>query len=317
MKKLLLTGATGFIGRALLKKLLAESVLTPRAAVRAIDASLPAGVDQVVVGDISAQTDWGAALAGVDFIVHAAARAHVLDETENDPLTRYRQVNVDGTLNLARQAAAANVKRLVFISSIKVNGESTPPGRPFKAEDLPNPEDAYGISKWEAEIGLKQLSDETGVEIVVIRPPLVYGPGVKANFQRMMRWVSRGIPLPLAGIENKRSLLALDNLIDLIVICIEHPSAANQILLAADGEDLSTTELLRLIGEALGSPARLFPVPSSLLSFTAALLGKQAVAERLLGSLQVDISRTCELLQWKPPVSLGQGLCKAARDFET
>ena len=231
-----------------------------------------------------------------------------MKDEEADPLAEYRRVNVEGTLNLARQAADAGVRRFIFISSVKVNGEQTPPGKPFGAEDRPVPEDAYGISKWEAEQGLQQLAAETGMELVVIRPPLVYGPGVKGNFAAMIRLVEKGIPLPLGAIHNQRTLVALDNLVDLIIRCIDHPAAANQVFLAGDGEDLSTTELLRRLGKAMGRPVRLLPVPESLLVLGATLLGKQAVARRLLGSLQVDISKARDLLGWEPPLSVDEGL---------
>jgi nucleoside-diphosphate-sugar epimerase len=239
-----------------------------------------------------------------------------MHDKADDPLGQYREVNVEGTLNLARQAANANVKRFIFVSSIKVNGESTLPGKPFTADDQPGPEDPYSISKWEAEIGLNRLANENGMEVVIIRPPLVYGPGVKANYLRMMRWINRGLPLPFGTIDNKRSLVALGNLVDLIITCIEHPAAANQIFLAGDGQDVSTTELLRSIGRALYKPARLFPCPVSLLSVAAALLGKKDMVQRLTDSLQVDISRTRSLLGWEPPLSLEEGLYQSAQDFK-
>jgi nucleoside-diphosphate-sugar epimerase len=241
-------------------------------------------------------------------VIHAAARAHIMKDEVADPLAEYRRVNVDGTLNLARQAAAAGVKRFIFISSIKVNGEQTPLGQPFTADDTPAPEDAYGISKWEAEQGLQQLATETGMEVVIIRPPLVYGPGVKGNFASMIKLVAKGLPFPLGAIHNQRSLVAVDNLVDLIITCIDHPVAANQVFLAGDGQDLSTTELLRGVAKAMGKPARLIPVPSSLLMLGATLLGKKAVAQRLLGSLQVDIAKARNLLGWEPPVSVEEGL---------
>ena len=308
-KKILVTGANGFVGQALCNALSARDYIV-RGAVRQATR-----VDQVSVGDIGPGTEWGPAIVGVAAIVHAAARVHVMNDSASNPLHQYREVNVDGSLNLARQAASAKVKRFVFISSIKVNGESTLPGQPFTTDDSPDPEDAYGISKWEAETGLLQLANETAMEVVIIRPPLVYGPGVKANFRRMMRWLDKGVPLPLGNIQNRRSLVALDNLVDLIITCIEHPAAANQIFLAGDGEDLSTTELLKRIGDVLGKPARLFPCPSRLLTLIATLLGKQDVAQRLCGSLQVDISKARDLLGWEPPVSVEEGLRKVAEDF--
>jgi nucleoside-diphosphate-sugar epimerase len=274
-----------------------------------------AGASVVTVGDLSAQTDWSAALAGVEAVVHAAARVHVMQEAAADPLVEFRRINVQGTLQLARRAAAEGVRRFVFISSVKVNGEATRPGHPFTADDAPAPLDAYGISKMEAEQGLREIAAQTGMEVVIIRPPLVYGPGVKANFQSMMRWLTRGVPLPLGAIHNHRSLVALDNLVDLIVTCVDHPAAANQTFLISDGEDLSTTQLLQLMGQALGKPARLIPVPTGLLTLGATLIGKPAIAQRLCGSLQVDISKTRQLLGWSAPVSVDEGLRKAAEGY--
>jgi UDP-glucose 4-epimerase len=230
-----------------------------------------------------------------------------------DPLTEFRKVNVEGTLNLARQAAEAGVRRFIYISSIKVNGEQTFLGQLFTEDDLPAPLDPYSISKYEAEEGLRKLAQQTGMEIVIIRPPLVYGPGVKANFLAMMRWLRKGVPLPLGAIHNQRSFVALDNLVDLIVTCIDHPAAANQTFLVSDGEDLSITGLLRRMGLALGRPARLIPVPVFLLTAGAALVGRRDMAQRLCGSLQVDISKAQTLLGWKPPISVDEGLHRTAQ----
>ncbi|GHD53890.1 hypothetical protein GCM10008110_27940 [Marinobacter persicus] len=241
-------------------------------------------------------------------VAHTAARAHIMKDEVPDPLAEYRKVNVEGTLNLARQAAEAGVSRFIYISSIKVNGEQTPLGKPYTAEDVPAPEDPYGVSKLEAETGLHKIASETGMEVVIIRPPLVYGPGVKGNFASMIKLVEKGLPLPLGSIHNKRSLVALDNLVDLIITCIDHPAAANQVFLAGDGQDVSTTELLRGVGRAMGKPARLVPVPAGMLMFGAGLLGKKAVAHRLLGSLEVDISKARNLLGWEPPLSVEEGL---------
>lgn len=305
---ILLTGANGFLGRALRLELKAR-----RYEVRAVVRSSTQN-NEISVGDIGPDNDWRPVLEGVDAVIHTAARAHVMNERGHDSLDRYREVNVEGTLNLARQAAAANVNRFIFISSVKVNGESTVLGKPFTADGPPGPEDAYGISKWEAETGLKKLADETGIELVIIRPPLVYGPGVKANFRRLINWVRRGLPLPLASIDNRRSLVAIDNLVDLIITCIDHPAAVNQVLMVADGHDVSTTELLHAIGAALGKPARLYPCPANLLLIAGALVGKKTLVQRLVGNLQVDISSTRSLLGWDPPLSLEQGLRKIAQD---
>ena len=267
----------------------------------------------MVRAQLSPDEDWSDALIGVSVVVHCAARVHVMNDESADPLEEFRRVNVHGTLRLASQAAAAGAKRFVFLSSIKVNGEQTQFGEPFTADQQPNPGDPYGVSKMEAEVGLRALAWETGMEVVIIRPPLVYGPGVKANFLTMMRWLRRGLPLPLGAVTgNRRSLVALDNLIDLIVTCIDHPAAANQIFLVSDRESLSTDALLRRMGVALGRPARLIPVPVSLLQLGATLLGKSAVAQRLCGSLEIDMSKTRELLGWVPPVSADEGFRRTA-----
>ncbi len=306
----LLTGASGFVGRSVLDAAKRRGV-----GVRPVFRSLATANGHpgaVLVPGLDGEADWAQALQGVDVVIHAAARAHVMREEALDPLTEYRRVNVQGTSNLARQAAAAGVRRFVFISSIKVNGEATLPDRPFTADDAPAPEDAYGISKTEAETELRRIAQETGMEVTIIRPPLVYGPGVKGNFFSLINWVRRGLPLPLGGVtHNRRSLVGLDNLVDLIWVCVEHPKAANQTFLISDGEDLSTTELLRRIGKALSQPARLLWVPAGLIALMASLLGKKVISQRLLGSLQVDIRKTCELLDWKPIVAVDEGLRKA------
>jgi nucleoside-diphosphate-sugar epimerase len=238
-----------------------------------------------------------------------------MDEQATDPLVAFRRVNVEGTLNLARQAVAAGVRRFVFVSSIKVNGELTVKGSPFTADDAPHPVDPYGISKFEAEQGLMALGHESGMEIVIVRPVLVYGPGVKANFLRMMKWVYRGIPLPFGAIHNQRSLVALDNLVDLLATCMKHPAAAGQIFLACDGEDLSTSDLLRRLARALGSPSRLLPVPSFLLIAASVLLGRSELSQRLCGSLQADAGKVQRVLNWTPPLSVDEALKQTADYF--
>lgn len=308
MKTILVTGANGFIGRALHRRLVEEGL-----AVRAVSRSVAYGC--MPIGSIEADTDWSAAVDGVDSIVHLAARVHVMRDQDADPLAAFRKVNVEGTAKLASEAARHGVRRFVFVSSIKVNGESTRDGTPFRADDPPAPMDAYGISKHEAEQALLRLGSETEMEIVVIRPPLVYGPGVKANFEAMMRWLLRGVPLPLGAIRNRRTLVALDNLVDLIVTCLCHPHAANEIFLAGDAEDLSTPELLRRLARALGVRARLIPMPASLLEAAAAAVGKRAVTRRLCGNLQIDISKARRLLDWSPPVPVDEGLRRAVDHY--
>lgn len=313
-KRVLLTGATGFVGRAVQQRIVADGQYDLTVAVRR---AVPAAnaVRVVQVPELTAQTDWSAALQGVDVVIHSAARVHVMNETSADPLAEFRKVNVDGTLALARQAVAAGVQRFVFVSSIKVNGEGTELGRPYTADALANPSDPYGVSKYEAEQALLALAHETGLEVTIIRPVLVYGPGVKANFRSMMKWLQRGLPLPLGAIHNKRSLVALDNLVDLILTCAEHPAAVNQVFLASDGHDLSTTQMLQRLGVALGKPARLLPVPMSWLSLAFAVLGKRSFTQRLCGSLQVDISKNQQLLGWTPPVSVEEAMRKTAAAY--
>lgn len=316
MMRCLITGGSGFVGRALTSHVLARGydVRLPLRQPQRADQIV--GVETVDIGSLSLENDWTAALRDVDKIVHLAARVHVMNDKSSDPMAEFRRVNVQGTANLARQAAAAGVRRFVFLSSIKVNGEFTEVGYPFTADDVPAPEDPYGVSKHEAEQALRQIAADTGMEVVIIRPPLVYGPGVKANFESMMRWLARGVPLPLAAVtQNRRSLVALDNLVDLIMTCLSHPAAANQTFLVSDREDLSTAELLRRMGAALGHPARLFYVPPSMLKLGARLVNKPGIYQRLCGSLQLDIAKTQRLLDWIPPVSVDEGLRRAAEGF--
>jgi nucleoside-diphosphate-sugar epimerase len=298
-----LTGSNGFVGSYLANALSKKGVGLLKTSRTQINEK-----DHFYIAEVSGDTDWQIGLCGIEIVIHTAARAHIMKDEEADPLSEYRKVNVDGTLNLAKQAAEAGVRRFVFISSIKVNGEQTPSSQSFTAEDAPAPEGAYGISKMEAEQGLQALAAETGMEVVIIRPSLVYGPGVKGNFASMIKLVAKGLPLPLGAVHNKRSFVALDNLVDLIITCIDHPGAANETFLVSDGEDLSTTQLLRGVAEAMGKPSRLIPVPAGLLQLGATLLGKKAVAQRLLGSLQVDISHTQKRLNWTPPLTVKQGL---------
>ena len=307
--RILVTGASGFVGRALCAALLQRGHAV-RGAVRTTQAGLD-GVEQVVVGSIDGGTRWAGALGAVEVVVHLAARVHVMNDGAADPLAEFRKVNVEGTLNLARQAAAAGVRRFVFLSSVKVNGERTLSGQAFTESDPPAPQDAYGLSKHEAEQGLRQIAAETGMEVVIIRAPLVYGPGVKANFAALVRGVRRGWPLPLGAVRNRRSLVGLGNLVDFIVTCTTHPRAANQTFLVSDGQDLSTADLVRALARAAGVPARLPSVPVWALRGAAALLGKGDAVQRLCGNLQVDITKAREVLGWTPPVSVEEGLRQA------
>lgn len=307
----LITGGSGLVGAAVHARL--QECGRTSLAVAHRNASTSACVQGPPLGPSS---DWSQLLGGCCAVVHAAARVHQMNDARLDSLADYRAVNVDGTLRLAEEAATSGVRRFVFISSIKVNGEATASRRPFEARSPVAPCDAYSLSKAEAEAGLVSIARDTGMQVVIIRPPLVYGPGVKANFLGMMRWLARGVPLPFGAIEhNRRSLIALDNLVDLILTCLDHPAAANQVFLASDGEDLSTTDLLRRLAAAMGVPARLLPVPVWALEAAAALTGRRAMMQRLCGNLQVDIGKTRELLGWTPPIGVDEGLRRAAEGF--
>lgn len=296
------TGASGFVGSALVAALGASGQ-----AVRPLTRRPGPGSPG---GDLGPQTDWTEALQGVDCVIHCAARVHVMQETEGDALAAFRRVNTAGTSRLAEQAAELGVKRMVLVSSVKVNGESTSGANPFRATDTPTPQDAYGQSKWEAEQALWQVCQRTGLQGVVVRPPLVYGPGVRANLARLMRWIATGFPLPLARIENRRSLVALDNLVDLLMQCATHPAAPGNTFLVSDDHDLSTPDLIRRLATAMGQSPRLLPVPVSWLRSVGKLVGRTDEISRLVDSLQVDIAATRSALGWTPPVSVAQGLQK-------
>ncbi|QXI16347.1 UDP-glucose 4-epimerase family protein [Pseudomonas hamedanensis] len=315
VETVLVTGGSGFLGSGLLKHLASCKRYSLIAALRREFPELPESIHRFMFADLTAHVDWQVAMSRVDVVVHSAARVHVMDESAEDPLAEFRRVNVDATLNLARQAAKAGVKRFIYLSSIKVNGEFTEPGSVFTADDSPAPVDPYGISKLEAELALKELATITGMDVVIIRPVLVYGAGVKANFLTMIRWLQRGVPLPFGAINNKRSLVSIDNLIDFIMTCIEHPAAANQTFLVSDGHDVSTTELLRSLSVALNQPSVLLPVPVSLISAGAKLLGKGAMAQRIFCSLVVDISKNKHVLGWVPPVNFQHAIENTVKPF--
>jgi UDP-4-keto-D-QuiNAc 4-reductase len=306
MTRVLVTGATGFVG-SVLCELLAQSGYVVRAALRS-ERSLPGCIaEKVVTGDIGAAADLGAALAGVDAVIHAAARTHVLhDSPRNAEL--YTQVNARGTVLLAQAAAQAGVRRFVYLSSVKVNGEET--ARAYSADDEPCPQGAYGVSKWLGEKGLQEVASTTGLQAAIVRPPLVYGPGVGANFLRLLRWVDSGWPLPLGGISNRRSLVSVWNLCDLLARALTHPAAAGRVWMVSDGDDLSTVELIGRLATLMGRRVRLLPVPVGALRALAAVMGRAAEIDRLCGSLRVDITPTRRVLEWTPPVPLAEGLAR-------
>lgn len=311
MNTVLLTGSTGFVGSVLLTELKKLPEFHVVSAVRS--AVLPASDDVVVVGNIDGTTDYSAALNGVDVVVHAAARAHIMRDEVFDPLAEYRKVNVEGTLNLAKQAVAAGVKRFIFISSIGVHGLNS--SRPFKETDTEAPHDAYAISKYEAEQGLRKLANETGLEVVIIRPPLVYGGAAPGNFRSLINLASKPVPLPFGAVKNKRSMVYVGNLVSFIIRCIQHPMAANQTFLVSDGEDVSLRNLVTYIRLCLGRSPRLLPVPVWLFKLAGALTGKRGVVDRLVGDLQVDSSKARTLLEWVPPFTVSQGIEATVADF--
>lgn len=307
---LLVSGANGFVGQALCREGIRRGMRIKGATRSACP--LPAGTEQVLTGSIDEKTSWDHALQGVDVVIHLAARVHVMQEDSANPLAEFRRVNVAGTEHLARAAAASGVKRLVYVSSIKVNGEETTGGHRFTELDAPLPQDPYGISKWETEQALQRVARETGLEIVIVRPPLVYGAGVKGNFAQMLRVLGKGIPLPLGSVSNARSLLYIGNFVDALLKCAIHPAAVGKSYLLSDGEDISTPDLLRKLGAAMGRPARLLYIPVPLLKLAGRLLGKTGQVDRLLGSLQVDSGKICHELGWHPPYSVQHGLRETA-----
>ena len=310
--RILVTGFNGFVGSSLMVSLQTQSHEIVSAHIR-LQTDCNTASNSVLVSNKNLATKWTTTLHGVNVVVHLAARVHVMRDTASDLLAGFRSVNTHGTLNLAQQAAASGVRRFVYLSSIKVNGEATHYGRPFTPNDLAAPQDPYGISKHEAEVGLRAIARKTGMQVVIIRPTLVYGTGAKGNFKSLMKLVAQGLPLPLASIDNRRSLVGIDNLVDFIITCLEHPAAANETFLVSDGKDLSTPDLIRRMAHAMDRPARLLPVPKSVLMTAAAMLGKRDMAQRLCGSLQVDISKARTLLGWNPPVSVDEGLRRAVK----
>jgi nucleoside-diphosphate-sugar epimerase len=310
---ILITGATGFIGKALTEYLCKIQKYNVRICVRKNPIDFPSDVDVVIVGDLSKSEFSPNIFSDVTCIIHLAGRAHKVNGNDAHALQKFRDVNVRGSLNLAKKASKHGVKRFIFLSSIGVNGNSSL--TPFSEQDIPAPIQNYAISKFEAEQGLKEVSSTTGLELVIIRPPLVYGPCAPGNFATLIQWMNRNIPLPLGAIHNKRSFIAIDNLIDLILTCIEHPAAANQVFLVSDGEDLSTTELLSRLTLALGKKSRLFPINQQFLELSLKLINKYNLAQQLCGSLQVDISKAQNLLNWSPPIDVDEGLRKTAQFF--
>lgn len=314
VQSVLVTGANGFVGSALVPELSRRGFDVGRM-VRGKNCQDNLKIKSFCIDDLDDVIDLTESLKDADVVIHLAARVHVMTDKHIDPLADFRRVNVESTMNLARQAASLGVKRFIFVSSIKVNGESTEKVIPFKADDNPNPQDPYGVSKLEAETGLMQLAKKTGMEVVVVRPPLVYGPGVKANFLSMIKMLDKGTPLPFGNVDNKRSLVFIDNLVDLLIRVIDHPKAAGQVFLVSDDHDVSTTTLLKSMSSALGKKAKLIPVPLFFLKAIFYLIGKPRLSQRLLGSLCLDISKTKELLNWNPPVSFEEGIFLTAKSF--
>jgi nucleoside-diphosphate-sugar epimerase len=306
LSRVLVTGASGFVGQQLCAEMLKQGWHV-KAALRSLH-PLPAGIHPVVVGAIDDGTDWTDALQGVDTVIHLAARVHVMKDSSANPLAEFLKVNLHGTENLARQAKHARVMRLVYVSSIKVNGERTTEMRPYTELDQPDPQDPYGVSKWQAEQALQHIAQETGLEIVIVRPPLVYGPGVKGNFISLMAAIKRGIPMPLAGANNVRSLVYVGNLVSVLIACATHPAAAGQTYLVSDGVDVSTALLVEKIAHALGCKSRSFYLPSGLLRVVATVLGRSEQIDRLFGSLRVSDAKIRRELGWAPPYTMEQGL---------
>jgi nucleoside-diphosphate-sugar epimerase len=314
MKTILITGSTGFVGTVLCRRMLREG-LQVTAAVRNLSSRslLPEEANIVNVGPISPMTTWTSALNGANTVVHLAARTHAMRELSKDPLQAYRSINVEGTERLARSAAVSGVKRFIYISSVKVNGEGK--DEPYTELATPAPEDAYGISKWEAEQTLRRIEAETGMEVVIIRPTLIYGPGVKANILALLKIVKRGFPLPLGNIHNRRSLIYVGNIVDAIAVCAAHPEAAGQTYMVSDNEDVSTPELIKCVAQAQGRKPRIFPFPESLLRLAGSVIGRESTIDRLFRSLTVDTSKIRRELGWKPPFTMQEGMTETAKWF--
>jgi len=318
MKKILITGASGFIGQSLIKSLF-NSSRSVRGTIRSRNLFFSdAKTEYVFIGDINLKTNWRESLINIDCIIHCAGKAHAIKSKKNNLSKIYQSVNVDGTKQLAEQAAQAKVRRLIFLSSIKVNGEDTnndiiikflnEKKNVFSHKDLASPKDHYAISKLEAENALWEISSRTGLEVVVVRLPLVYGYGAKGNLERLIKLVKSGIPLPLSLVKNQRSMIGIDNLVDLLIRCIDHPEASGKTFLASDKEDLSTPELIKLIASSMGRRTNLFPFPISMLKFLGSVFGKSEEINRLVGSLRIDDSYTKEILNWTPPISVEEGI---------
>jgi nucleoside-diphosphate-sugar epimerase len=310
--KIFITGASGFVGAQLISKLSSIDSVYIYGAVHRNNLAVFRSVEEVAIQSLNDAGLFGR-LGKIDAVIHLAAKTSRGERASFAEKEGMKKINVDATLNFARQAAEHGVKRFVFLSSVKVNGEETQRGQPFTEADPPQPEDFYGRSKWEAEEGLIEICHKTGMEVVIIRSPLVYGSNVKGNFASLMRLVATGLPLPLGGIDNKRSLVGLENLVDFIMTCIEHPAAANQTFFVSDGNDLSTSQLLMLVAKAMGKPSRMLPVPAGLLKAGANLFGKKDISQRLLGSLQVDISKARSLLGWRPAASVEEELARCVK----
>lgn len=316
-QRVLITGASGFVGRAVTAHLVSLGCYKVVAVTRFDPVNPVAGAQYLPLGDLTAQNQLQPALVGIDTVVHAAARVHFLNDNTSKSVAEFERVNVELTLQLARQAAAAGVRRFVFLSSIGVNGVKTEVGSAFSENDQPQPHNPYAHSKLKAELGLRQIAEDTGLEVVIIRPPLVYGPGVRANFAALMRAVQRGWPLPLGAVHNLRSMVAIDNLVDFIITCMTHPQASNQTFLVSDGNDVSSADLVRKLAQMMGVRTRLLSVPEPVLWIAGKVLGNSDVIQRVCGSLRVDISKARRLLDWRPPVSMDEGLSRAVAGMQS